>query len=100
MNSLVAASLRNYVNDHKQCVISRSHLPACYSSSMAESSHGIIINGVQEATVWPLSQRVRCGWRFAGPTGTEAEMEEVSERSLTRRSRPSFDTSPIRRRFV
>ena len=44
--------------------------------------YGIIVNDAHEFAVWPSDRQVPSGWRFAGPTGTQAEMQEVLGRQF------------------
>ena len=65
---------------------------------MTESSYGIIVNDADEFAVWPLAQKVPRGWRFAGPTGTRAEMQEVAGRQFIETAPAPFITSPAPKR--
>ena len=49
---------------------------------MSESSYGIIVNDARECAVWPSDREVPRGWRFAGPTGTRAEMQDLLGRQF------------------
>jgi MbtH protein len=63
---------------------------------MSESSYGIIVNDAREFAVWPSGRKVPPGWRFAGPTGTQAEMQEVSGRQFIETAPAPFITSGSR----
>jgi uncharacterized protein YbdZ (MbtH family) len=63
---------------------------------MSDSSYGIIVNDEHEFAVWPSARKVPPGWRFAGPTGTEAEMQDVSGRQFIETVPAPFITSGMR----
>jgi MbtH protein len=38
---------------------------------------GVIVNEEQQFGVWPTHLKLPAGYRFAGPTGTQTEMQEL-----------------------
>jgi MbtH protein len=65
---------------------------------MAEISYAIIVNDAREFAVWPSARKVPPGWRFAGPTGTQAQMQEVLGRQFVETVPAPFITTGNRPR--
>mgnify|MGYP003546711679 FL=1 len=53
---------------------------------------GVIVNEEQQFGVWPTHLKLPTGYRFAGPTGTQTEMQELVAQQFVETAPATYTT--------
>jgi MbtH protein len=62
-------------------------------SKVNSALYAIVVNDEHHFSVWPTQRKLPPGWRYIGPTGTQAEMQELMQRQFVETT-PAMHIAP------